>query len=111
MRWQQVSPTSARTRSIPIWRPQGAFPRWRLHAGAWHGNDTLRWFIGADRDVTKRLNLSVDYLSGNDNAASIAAGYRLADRLDLPLTVLFPNTGGGAEYALNLAFSSAYRGE
>lgn len=65
----------------------------RGHAGFMRIEGTNRWFVGADREVSDRITLMADYISGRENQSSIGIEYAMTDYSSILVGVLFPNDG------------------
>jgi hypothetical protein len=96
-------------RAIPYLVDTETLPFARLHAGVMQLEGNTRWFIGADRDLTDRLNVCADYTNGDENYSSVGAGYTFSDCTSVFAGALFPNAGGDTEFTVHLIFCGSYR--
>jgi len=78
----------------------------RLHAGAILIGHNLRWMLGLDRPVGRRLTLQADYTSGDENALTYGMSAALTDNLALTLARTSGNSAAiGNGEVLNLAWT------
>jgi len=105
-----VSGVGEGVKSVPYLVGTADLQALRLHLGGMRLEDKTRWFIGADRDLTEKINLGVDYTEGDENYSSVALGYQLTECTGIFAGVLFPNDGGDTEFTLHLIFGCSYRG-
>lgn len=81
----------------------------RLHLGALRSEEKTRWFVGADRDLSAKINLCADYISGDENDASVALNYQFTPSVGLFGGIIVPNSDGDTLFTLHLVFGGQYR--
>jgi len=81
----------------------------RLHLGALRTDGKIRPFIGVDRDLSEKVNLSADYIDGDEHYRSVAMNYQCTDTVGLFGGVLFPNSDGDTLFTLHLVIGGRYR--
>jgi len=96
-------------RSSPYVAATHGFGALRGHAGLMRIEGNNRWFIGADRNVTERLMLMADYVSGDENSSSVGFNYQFNDGFGILGGVLFPNADGEETgFTLHFVFTGSY---
>ncbi len=81
----------------------------RGHLGAQRNDGKIRWFVGVDRAVNDRLTLLADYISGDENAASLGVSYAINDRWSVCPGLVFPNEDSATSFTVHLVYGGQYR--
>lgn len=95
------------TESNPYLAGTKDFDYLRGHAGVIKTGGKLCGFIGADKDLSDKINLMADYTAGDDNNSSIGCNCQLNDSTALLGGLQFPNNGGDVTFTLHLCFSGS----
>ncbi len=95
------------TESNPYMAATKDFNYLRGHAGVIKTGGKLCGFIGADKDLTDKINLMADYTNGNDNNSSLGCNYQFTDNTALLSGIQFPNNSGEVTFTLHLCFSGS----
>lgn len=96
-------------RSSPYVVATLGFAAFRAHLGTVEIAGNRRWFVGADRAVSRKLTLVADYTSGPENFASAGFSYQFDPRFGLMVGAEIPNAGGNdPRFTIHFVMSGSY---